>query len=256
MARLVIVVPCYNEEKRIGRTLEEYAGFFSIETEILVVINNTSDRTEEVVKSYQVKYPYIKYLNLKPGGKGFAIMEGFKEALKNTDNDLIGFVDADMSTSPKEFNKLVDDYNGDGDGAIASRYIKGSIIEPAQPFSRRLASRVFNIIVRAMFLFKYSDTQCGAKVFQRYAIEEVIDKIGVTNWAFDIDLLYNMHKVGFKIEEVPITWANDGDSKINLKKSSLQMLLACCRLRLCNSPFAFMAPAFRFLIKPIWNLVK
>jgi len=250
---LSIIIPAYNERARIGKTLQEYGDYFDKDTEILVVINNTTDNTEEVVKSYQVKYPYIRYLNLKPGGKGFAVMEGFKEALKNKDNSLIGFVDADLSTTPGEFAGLIPHV---WDGCIASRYMEQSIIEPAQPFSRRLASRVFNIIVTTLFWFKYSDTQCGCKVFQRYALEEVIDKIGVTNWAFDIDLLYNLHKAGFIIIEHPIKWANDENSKINLKKSSIQMLLACCRLRLVNSPFAFLAPIFRFMIRPIWRMVK
>jgi len=252
---LTIIMPAYNEEKRIGKTLQEYASYFDKDTEILVVINNTRDRTEEIVKYYQVKYQHIKYLNFKKGGKGFAIMEGFKEALKNKDNTLIGFVDADLSTSAEAFHDLIKNIEN-SDGVIASRYLTGSIVTPAQPFKRILASRVFNIIVRTMFFFSYSDTQCGAKIFKRYTLERIINNIGVTNWAFDIDLLYHLHKEGFNIKEHPTVWANDEDSKINLGRSSLQMLLACCRLRLCNSPFAFMAPAFRFLIKPIWNLVK
>jgi len=252
---LTIIIPAYNEEKRIGKTLQEYAFYFDKDTEILVVINNTKDRTEEVVREYMKKYPYIRCLRFTRGGKGFAIMEGFKEALTNPANKLIGFVDADLSTSPEAFHDLIKNIDN-CDGVIASRYIKGSIVEPAQPFKRILASRVFNIIVRTMFLFPYSDTQCGAKIFKRYALERIINNIGVTNWAFDIDLLYNMHKANFNITEYPTIWANNEDSKINLGKSSLQMLLACCRLRLCNSPFTFLAPFFRFLIKPIWNLVK
>src|SRR3989344_8183585 len=108
--KISIIIPAYNEEKRIGRTLEEYLKFFSIKKkqekirnfEILVVINNTKDRTEEIVKEKQKKCMELRYLNFKQGGKGFAITEGFKDALKR-DNKLIGFVDADMSTSPEEY---------------------------------------------------------------------------------------------------------------------------------------------------------
>ena len=106
--KICIVIPAYNEEKRIGKTLEEYGAFFTnlknkdFQYQILVVINNTKDKTEEVVKNISKKYKEINYLNLKPGGKGFAIIEGFKWAIKK-DFDLIGFVDADIATGPEAF---------------------------------------------------------------------------------------------------------------------------------------------------------
>ena len=95
--KVSIVIPAYNEEKRIGNTLEKYIKFLrdkKVKFEILIIINNTTDNTEKVVKNYMKRFPEIRYLNFQQGGKGFAVIEGFKDALKR-DNDLIGFVDAD-----------------------------------------------------------------------------------------------------------------------------------------------------------------
>jgi glycosyltransferase involved in cell wall biosynthesis len=145
-----IVVPAYNEERRIRRMLEGYGGFFAekkkkkeIENfEIIVVINNTKDRTEEVVKEFSKKYKEIRYLNFKQGGKGFAIIEGFKDALRR-DNKLIGFVDADMATPPEAFYDLIRvlKENRGIDGVLANRWDKRSNIKMKQNFIRRFVSR-------------------------------------------------------------------------------------------------------------------
>src|SRR3989344_5807656 len=141
MVRVSIVMPAHNEERRIGNTLKEYSSFFErlreenrLSYEILVVINNTRDRTEEVVKDAQRSNKNIRYLNLKPGGKGFAVIEGFKDALKR-ENALIGFVDADNATSAEEYWKLINAVDG-CDGIIADRYLGGSIIMPKPTWAR------------------------------------------------------------------------------------------------------------------------
>ena len=257
--KLSIVIPAYNEEKRIGRTLEDYGSYFKnlqkvLDFRIIVVINNTTDKTEKVVKAYKKKYKEISFLNFERRGKGFAIIEGFKEALKSG-SEVIGFVDADESTSPQAFYELVKNL-GNYDGIIASRYLKGSMVTPKQPIMRIFASRVFNMIVRILFMFPYQDTQCGAKLFKKQAIEKNIQKLGVTEWAFDVDLLYEMHKNGFRIKEYPTVWSDARGSKINLKKSSVQMFFAVTRLRLVNSIFALLAKPIKFLVKPLWRIVR
>jgi len=232
-----IVIPAYNEEKRIGKTLEAYCKFFK-DAEIIVVINNTDDRTEMIVK----KFPLVRYLNFKKGGKGFAIREGFKDALRR-DNDLIGFVDADMSTRPEDYNDLIENI-GDNDGIIASRYVKGAVVDPKQSAKRIFGSRLFNALVRMMFLMPYKDTQCGAKVFKREAIEKVIEDLSITQWAFDVNLLYNLRKNNLTIIEHPTTWSDATDTKIDFIHSGTRMALACIRLRLINSPLKFIVNTY------------
>jgi len=256
-----IIIPAYNEEKRIGKTLEEYSKFFDklvksngIDYQILVVINGTTDNTEQVVKNYKKKYKRINYLNLPQGGKGFAITEGFKEALKGK-GDLIGFVDADMATSPEEYWKLIANIR-DYDGAIADRYIRGAKITPKFSFRRVIVSRIFNFIVRVLFLVPYKDTQCGAKIFRREIIEKVLNETTITQWAYDIDLLYICKRNNFKILSVPTIWEEVEGSKLNVKKASIQMFFAIIQLRILRSPFKDLLRIIKPLIAKIYQYTK
>jgi len=240
--KICIIIPAYNEEKRIARTLDNYCGFFSelkkkekLDFEILIVINNTTDRTEEIVKSHMKKCKELKYLNFRQGGKGFAVIEGFKYALER-DFDIIGFTDADMATEPREFYRLLNNL-GNSDGVIGSRYLKNSIVAPRQTFSRILVSRIFNFLIRILFLMPYRDTQCGAKIFRKEVVENVVSKLSLSQWAFDVDLLYNIRKEGFKITELSTKWSDKEYSKINFMGVGPWMALALIRLRLLNSPF-------------------
>ena len=243
--KLSIVIPAHNEEKRVGRTLEEYGKFFNEKLknkeldnyEILVVLNACKDNTLAVVKKFQKKNKKIKYLDFKQAGKGFAIIEGYKDILQR-DMDLIGFVDADMATPPESFYMLVRNIKG-YDGTIASRWLKGSVIKTKQTILRRITSRGFNFLVRAFFLLPYKDTQCGAKLFKRNVVKTVAADLGITKWAFDVDLLYRIKRKGFKIKEIPTIWEDKKESKLNLTKVPFQMFSSIIRLRLLYSPFKF-----------------
>ncbi len=233
-----IIIPAHNEEDRIEKTVSDYAAFFrhkDIEFEIVIVVNASKDRTLEIVKSLSKKYKEITFLDYVQGGKGFAITEGFKYALKMK-NDLIGFVDADQATGPEAFYNLIKNING-YDGIIASRWLPQSIVKIKQSFLRQILSRGFNFIVRALLFLPYKDTQCGAKIFKDKALREVINEIGREQWAFDVGLLYRMRKKGLKIKEFPTTWEDKEGSKINVKKVPFQMFSSVIRLRILNSPF-------------------
>jgi glycosyltransferase involved in cell wall biosynthesis len=261
MDKLFIVIPAHNEEKRLSITLDKYIYFFEDavktsklkEYEILIVINNTTDKTLDIVKEYQKLNTPLHYLDLKPGGKGFAVLEGFKEALKGN-SDYIGFVDADCSTEPDEFFRLACSIK-DEDGIIASRYLPGSLVNPKQSIQRIIVSRIFNKMIHFLFpSIKYKDTQCGAKIFKRKVIESIIDKISITQWAFDLNLLYEINKVRFKIKEEPTKWSDNKYSKLYLKKAGPRMVLSLIRLRLNNSRFKFVADFYDNL--PIWLKVS
>jgi glycosyltransferase involved in cell wall biosynthesis len=263
MDNIGIIIPAYNEERRIGKTLNVLTGYFEnlrkqkkLNYEILIVINNTKDRTEEIVKSYEKKNKNIKSVNLVKGGKGFAVMEGFKIALKDKRNfNLIGFIDADLATPPEAFYDLVKNI-GNNDGIIASRYINGAIIEPKPSILRKLASVGFISVVRVLFFMPFHDTQCGAKVFTRRAITELVKHLIQSNWAFDVNILYLLHKNGFKIKEIPTLWRDIEDSKLKVAKVSIQMFLAVLQLRIINSPFRRILRPLKLFIGPLWRIVK
>ena len=252
-----IIIPAHMEERRIGETLEAYGKFFHYvkeDVEIVVVINNTRDRTEKVVQEYQKRFPFIRYLNFREGGKGFAIREGFRDVLRgdSSDNNLMGFVDADMATTPEAFYDLIKNI-GEYDGIIASRYVKGAVVNPKQSMKRIIGSRVFNYLVRAMFMMNFHDTQCGCKLFKREAIEKIIDDLSITQWAFDVNLLYKMRKAGLNIKEHPTVWSDKEYGHLgggDFLHSGIRMALACIRLRLINSPFKFVMDTYDML--PDW----
>jgi glycosyltransferase involved in cell wall biosynthesis len=253
MTKLSIVIPARNEEARIPRTLGRYAEFFKDKKtkkeledfEILVIINKSSDKTVEVVKEFSKKYKEVKYFEFEQQGKGFAITEGFKKALQG-DSNLIGFIDADMSTPPNAFYGLVRNIKN-YDGIIANRWDRRSRIKK-QTLIRRFVSRMYNIIVRTLFLFPYRDTQCGAKLFKREVIAKGINKMISSKWNYDVALLFCLKKEAHaKIIEIPTDWDDEKGSAVNLKRTPIQMLLSAIRLRFIHSPFNFIIRFYRKL---------
>jgi len=137
------------------------------------------------------------------------------------------------------------------DGIIASRYLPGAKVYPKQSTGRIIASRAFNIFVRSFFpSLSFKDTQCGAKIFKKEAISKIVDKISTTQWAFDINLLYELQKAGLSIKEEPTTWSDTEYSKLNLKSAGLRMFLSILRLRILNSNFKWLIDVYNKM--PEW----
>ncbi|MGV8151957.1 MAG: glycosyltransferase [Candidatus Nanoarchaeia archaeon] len=243
MEKISIVIPAYNEEKRIGSTLKEYFDYFKkikkkkiIDFDIIVVLNACKDNTLGVVKKYKCKE--LKILNFERGGKCFAVCEGFKAAIKEK-SDYIGFVDADGATPAASFYDLYANING-YDGVIANRWDKKSIISTKQTILRRIVSRGFNFLARTLFLFNYQDTQCGAKLFRRELLEKIVPKLGASEWSFDIDMLFYARRNNAKIKSIATEWNDKKESKVNLKKTPFRMFFSILRLRIYHSPFKFL----------------
>ncbi|MFA5688440.1 MAG: dolichyl-phosphate beta-glucosyltransferase [Kiritimatiellales bacterium] len=240
--KLSIVIPAHNEEQRLPPMLEAYGQYFSEkypgDAELIVVSNFSSDRTADIAREFAVRFPVIRVIDEKERiGKGGAVMLGSRAAV----GEFIGFVDADGATPPAAFDDLVNHIES-CDCVIASRWMKGSVVSPQQPLSRRFASRCFNFTVRILFGLKLHDTQCGAKLFRREIIFLTIDQLGVTSWAFDVDMLFQAKRAGARICEIPTEWHDIAGSKIRVVHSSIEMLLALGRLRLFYSPFRFIIP--------------
>lgn len=236
--KLSIIIPAYNEEKRIEHTLRTYHQFFvrrsAISTKFVIAINGCRDNTLGVVQRLQQELgDHICILDLPHAGKGYAIIEGFKSALQ-CDNDLIGFVDADMATRPEYFFDLVTNI-GNNDGIIASRYMPGSQVYPPRPWIKRWGSRlIYESLVRLLFGLSYYDFQCGAKLFTRASLVSIVPGLTVRQWAFDVELLYLYKKAGYAIAEIPTTWYDQEDSKLTLR-SGFRMLGTLFVLRMRHS---------------------
>ncbi|MDO9518202.1 MAG: glycosyltransferase family 2 protein [Methanosarcinaceae archaeon] len=220
-----LVIPAYNEEKRIATMLSQYCNHFP-DSEIIVVCDGT-DNTLNIVRSLTKNNTNIKLLHFNDRvGKGGAIIEGFKVA----SGDIIGFVDADDSIKPSQVVAMIDKLSN-ADGVIASRHLNDSKIIVKQPLERRVASKCFNIFVRLMFNFPFKDTQCGAKVFKKEAIAGILNELVTTGFEFDVDLLWKLKKNGYTIVEYPIEWSHSEGSGFSLK-SAPKMFISLIRVRL------------------------
>lgn len=198
-----IIMPAYNEEYRLPRTLRDYLVFFGPEVRVTVVVNNTTDRTRQVAEDIAREFPgRVKILEEKGyTGKGGAILMGWEQA----EADIIGFVDADGATPAEEFGKLIEAMPG-RDAVIASRFLDKSKIIDRESMFRTVSSRVFIWLVKGMFSLPYSDFQCGAKAFRREALEEVLPQVTKKDMTFDVDLLWRANQGGKIVGEVPTVW--------------------------------------------------
>lgn len=245
MPKLMLIIPAYNEEKRIRATLEAYAGYFSQQDKydwrILVVLNGCRDSTAREVATVSEKYPQVTMEDF-PGaiGKGGAIIEGLKRV---GDAELIAFTDADGATPPASFYTLLDACEH-CDIAVGSRWLRESIVHKKQGKRRRFFSRGFNVLVNGFFFLGMKDTQCGAKAFHKEAIEDRLEGLVLTDMAFDVNLLFLIKKSGGVILEVPTEWTDQAGSTVHLVRTSLSMALSLVRLRWIHSPLQGLHPYF------------
>lgn len=246
---LSIVIPAYNEELRLPPVLEAYGRFFSEKmgsrVEILVVVNGSKDRTAEVAGKIADRFPVVRVLEEQRAiGKGGAVLMGMRAAR----GAFVGFVDADGATSVTTFGELFEQAQ-DVDGAIASRWAAGSDVELPQKALRQLASRVFNLLTFVLFGLRYKDTQCGAKIFRGEPFRKILPRLGITEWAFDVDVLFHLRRIGCEIMECPTVWKDVEGSKIVLHQAAYGMAVSLIRLRLIYSPFRWVVRLYDRVIR-------
>jgi glycosyltransferase involved in cell wall biosynthesis len=235
---LLLLIPAYNEERRIEPVLRDYARHFQEQYhgkfQLVVVLNGCRDNTLAVVQRVGREYPFISALEFaEPIGKGGALIEGLKLAPLA---DFIGYVDADGATPPRAFHDLVK-HLGEADCVIGSRWLPASVLHVEQTSKRQFASRCFHVIVEGLFRMHIRDTQCGAKVMTRQSVEKVHSNLRIADMAFDINLLYSLKQAGCRVLEVPTEWTDKIGSKVTLFRTSLTMFLSAFRIRLIYSPF-------------------
>lgn len=220
---LSIVIPAYNEEKRIGNTVQKISSWIS-PAEILIIFDG-NDRTPDVVKNFPVKL-YVSNIRL---GKGGALKRGihyssFKKVL---------LVDADLPVTKDDIDKVL---KTDADLVVTKRKIIG------MPWKRRFLHKAFIILTKIFFpsLIRFSDFQSGVKLVNREKALSIIDELIINDFLFDVNLIYAFKRRGYKIKEVEISYIHDeSDSKISKKliKIIILMFLSLIKLRVYYSPF-------------------
>jgi len=228
---LSVIIPAYNEEKRLPKTLQSINDYLlrqPYDYEILVIDNGSTDKTPEIVKNLESQIRGLKLIEgLSGRGKGFAIRKGMLEAK----GDFRIFTDADNSTSIDQIEKMWPEFKAGFDVVIGSRDIKGAIIPVPQSWWRRRLGDIFNLIVQFFSgLWGIWDTQCGFKGFSATAADELFLKSKIDGWAFDVEVLILAKKLGYQIKEIPVTWINDPESKVKFK-GMVKMLLEVLEIR-------------------------
>ena len=228
-----VVIPCFNEEARIGETLRvtlDYLAANASESELIVVNDGSTDATGEIAPKILAETKIATRLleNFPNRGKGAAVRSGLLVA-----REPIGlFSDADLSTPLAETPKLIEPIaHGEIDIAFGSRALDRSLIGIHQPWRREQAGRVFNLLVRIATSLPFWDTQCGFKAFRLNVCRPIIEAAGIDGFAFDVELLYLAHRAGLRIQEIPVRWNHAEGSKVRFFHDSLGMLREVIALR-------------------------
>jgi len=220
-----IVVPAYNEENRIRQLFTSIGRF---DGELIVVCDGTDGTAQVVEEIARTRTDLtIRCLTFDHRlGKGGGVIAGLSEAHA----PLAGFCDADGSTTMAEMMRLFSCL-GENDGAIGSRWVDGSTLTVRQGILRRIESRSFNFLIRCLFGLDFHDTQCGAKVFRKAAIDRVLPSMVSRGFEFDVELLWRLRLAGCRVIEVPIEWQNKSDSRVR-KRDMMRMVAGLFRVRL------------------------
>jgi glycosyltransferase involved in cell wall biosynthesis len=219
-----IVIPAYNEAARISGALEAVVGCIrerGWSAEVIVVDDGSRDHTAELVRAFAAHAPEVRLLQ-NPGnrGKGYSVRHGILQAF----GEVVMFTDADLSAPIEEADGLFAAIKDGADIAIGSRWLERTRQTIRQPLYRQFFGRCFNAVTRAIMRLPYADTQCGFKAFTRAAAQTVFQLQTIERWGFDPEILFIAIKRGYRIAEVPVSWAHDERSRISYLKDGLRML--------------------------------
>lgn len=228
---LSVVIPCFNEEQRLPRTIEQielYLDARQTPYELILVDDGSSDGTRRLMDEASRQHPGVRVEALPQNrGKGRALATGVRAAT----GDEILVTDADLSTPIEELEGLQAALSKGAGIAIASRAVRGSRVEVSQPVYRVLMGKAFNLIVQAVLLPGIWDTQCGFKLFRGDVAHRVFAALITDGFGYDPEVLYRARKQGVKIVEVPVVWRNSAPTKVSAVRSSLDMLKHVIRVR-------------------------
>lgn len=227
-----MVVPAYNEEERLPRTLarlDEYYRSQPYPWDVTVISDGSTDATEQIAEEFASMHPGFRLIASRPNrGKGYVVRTGVLEA----SGDLVLFCDADLATPQEETEKLLQHIRDGADIAIGSRPLAESKLEKHQPLYREMLGRAFNKAVQLIAVRGIDDTQCGFKMFTRKSAQDVFRRCKLDGFSFDFEALLIARDLGYRIDEVPIRWAHQEGSKVVLLRDGPRMLRDLVKLRI------------------------
>jgi len=221
---LSVVVPCFDEERRVGASLEQLCAALAAmplaSWEVLVVDDHSTDGTAAIVEAVAAGRPQVRLARTRTGkGKGAAVRTGVLAAV----NDAVLVVDADLAGDLGAVPAMCELLVG-ADAVLGSRLLPGAVVEPARSLARRGAAMVFRTMVRLTTPLRVSDPQCGFKLFRRETVQREIAQVNTDGYAYEVELLMRLIRAGAVVVEVPVRWREGRDSKVRVTSDGLQML--------------------------------
>ena len=228
---LSVIIPAYNEEKNIEKTVRSIFGYLKEkipEHEIIVVTDGSTDRTADITRLLKTEISTLELVEFKNNrGKGFAVKTGMLKAR----GDFRLFTDADNSTTIDHVEKMMSYFQKGFDVVIASIAVRGhKVATGSEPAWRRIFGKLGNLFIEIMVVPGIHDTQRGFKIFTVEAAEKIFSKMTIERWGFDVEALALARKFGFKIKEVPVNWKNAPESHVGLK-AYFQVLMETVKIR-------------------------
>jgi glycosyltransferase involved in cell wall biosynthesis len=244
-----IVIPVFNESRRIERTLQKVLAYVAHQqwnAEVILVNDGSRDDTVRIIARYAEKNPTLRLLE-NPGnrGKGFSVRNGMLHAR----GDIMLFSDADLSAPIEESAKLFEHIGAGADVAIGSRWLRPELQTQKQSLHRQIFGRVFNLALRVVLGLRYKDTQCGFKAFSRRAAETIFPLQKIERWGFDPELMFLAERNGLATVEVPVQWAHEPGGSIHPVRDGLRMLLEVVKVRWYWVTGKYAAPGSRSIAR-------
>lgn len=232
--RLTVVIPAYNEEKLIESTTRDIASYLDslgLAWEIVIVDDGSRDGTLEIARRLARELSEVRVESYSVNrGKGFAVRTGMLAAL----GELVLFTDADHSTPIGELPALISALESGFGVAIGSRAVRGSVRTIHQPCYREIGGKIINLFIRMFAVRGVKDTQCGFKLFTRESARQVFSISVIDDFSFDVEALYLARRLGHKVAELPVHWANRGASRVRPFRDGVRILTDIVRIRLHN----------------------
>jgi dolichyl-phosphate beta-glucosyltransferase len=230
---LSVVIPVYNEERRVGATLREGLAFLRkrrIAAEVLVVDDGSTDGTLRAVAPFRAQAGRgisLRVLSHEVNrGKGAAVKTGMMAARGLH----VLYMDADNSTPLSEYAKIGPTLK-DFEVVVGSRAVDRSQVEVHQPFYREAMGRIFNLIVQVLAVPGIRDTQCGFKAFRGDCAKKIFERQTIERFGFDPEILFIARRLGYRLAEVQVRWINSPDSRVRVVRDSTRMLLELLTIR-------------------------
>ena len=227
-----LVLPVLNEERGLASStlrLHEYltANLAGHDWRIVIADNGSTDSTPELAMQLAREHDRVGYLRIEQRGRGRAL----KKAWLESDADIRGYMDIDLSTELEAIPRLIQSIeSGRYDLAIGSRLKKGAVVS-GRNLLRETISRGYSLLFRTMFLTGFSDAQCGFKAVSRRAASDLLPLVQDNGWFFDTELLLLAEKNGYRIDEIPVRWTDDPDSRVRIVRTAWDDFRGLLRLR-------------------------